>query len=62
MRGGCHGKSICRKRGGLTGPHKDGWGIAYYQDGDVNLIRDAGQAGRIGGGVVLAAGPALMAP
>ncbi len=35
---------VFAKRGGLTGPHKDGWGIAYYQDGGVNLIRDAGQA------------------
>lgn len=37
---------VFAKRGGLTGPHKDGWGIAYYQDGDVNLIRDAGQAAK----------------
>jgi len=32
------------KRGGLTGPHEDGWGIAYYQDGDVLLVRDADRA------------------
>ncbi len=23
------------KRGGLTGPHKDGWGIAYYENAEV---------------------------
>ncbi len=27
--------------GGLTGPHKDGWGIAYYDDGDVRLVKEA---------------------
>ncbi len=26
--------------GGLTGPHADGWGIAFYDDGDVRLIRE----------------------
>jgi len=36
---------VFAKRGGLTGPHKDGWGIAYYDDGDANLIRDTRQAG-----------------
>ena len=35
---------VFAKRGGLTGPHKDGWGIAYYEDGGVLLIRDSGQA------------------
>ena len=28
------------RHGGLSGPHKDGWGIAYYEAGDVRLIRD----------------------
>lgn len=28
------------RHGGLTGPHKDGWGIAYYDGLDVRLIRD----------------------
>lgn len=28
------------RHGGLTGPHKDGWGIAYYDGRDVRLIRD----------------------
>jgi len=35
---------VFAKRGGLTGPHKDGWGIAYYDDGDVTLIRDVAPA------------------
>ena len=33
------------KHGGLTGPHKDGWGIAYYQENDTVIIREAGPAG-----------------
>jgi glutamine amidotransferase len=28
------------RHGGLSGPHKDGWGIAYYEAGDVRLIKD----------------------
>lgn len=28
------------RHGGLTDHHKDGWGIAYYQGGDVQLVRD----------------------
>ena len=28
------------RHGGLTGPHKDGWGIAYYADGDVRLVKE----------------------
>lgn len=28
------------KRGGGTGPHSDGWGIAFMHDGDVQLIRE----------------------
>ena len=27
-------------RAGLEGPNKDGWGLAYYQDGDVLLLRE----------------------
>ena len=27
--------------GGFSGPHKDGWGIGYYQDRDVLLIKEA---------------------
>jgi predicted glutamine amidotransferase len=28
------------RHGGLTGPHKDGWGIAYYSQGDVRLVKE----------------------
>ncbi|HRP69675.1 MAG TPA: class II glutamine amidotransferase [Turneriella sp.] len=28
------------RRGGLTGPHKDGWGIAFYEDKGVRLFHD----------------------
>jgi len=28
------------RHGGLEGPNKDGWGLAYYQDGDVLLLRE----------------------
>jgi predicted glutamine amidotransferase len=30
--------------GGRTAPNKDGWGIAYYEEGDVRLIKDTNQA------------------
>jgi predicted glutamine amidotransferase len=29
------------RRGGGTGPHADGWGIAFMQDGDAQLIRES---------------------
>lgn len=29
------------RHGGLSGPHRDGWGIAYYLDGDVRLVKEA---------------------
>ena len=29
------------EHGGFTGPHRDGWGVAYYEDADVRLIKDA---------------------
>jgi len=32
------------KHGGLTGPHKDGWGIAFYADKDVQIIKEANSA------------------
>ena len=32
------------RRGGLIGPHKDGWGVAYYLEGDVRLLKDTGPA------------------
>lgn len=28
------------RHGGLTGPHKDGWGIAYYVGKDVKLVKE----------------------
>lgn len=28
------------RHGGLAGPHKDGWGVAYYVDGDVRLLKE----------------------
>jgi len=28
------------RHGGRTGPHHDGWGIAYYDDGDVRLVKE----------------------
>jgi predicted glutamine amidotransferase len=28
------------RHGGLEGPHKDGWGIAYYADEDVRLVKE----------------------
>lgn len=32
------------RHGGLSGPHKDGWGIAYYEAGDIRLIKDTTSA------------------
>ena len=29
------------RNGGLSGPHKDGWGIAWYDERDVRLIKEA---------------------
>ncbi|MEJ2238904.1 MAG: class II glutamine amidotransferase [Gemmatimonadales bacterium] len=34
------------KHGGQTGGHQDGWGIAYYDDGDALLIREPRPASR----------------
>lgn len=28
------------QHGGLSGPHKDGWGIAFYEDRDARIIRE----------------------
>ena len=28
------------ERGGVTGPHKDGWGIVFYEDGGTREFRD----------------------
>ncbi len=27
------------EHGALSGPHKDGWGVGYYEGGDVRLIK-----------------------
>lgn len=32
------------QHGGTTGVHQDGWGLAFYDDNDVQLIREAGAA------------------
>jgi glutamine amidotransferase len=32
------------RHGGLAGPHKDGWGIAHYLDGDVRVMKEAAPA------------------
>ncbi len=32
--------SVLAEHGGKTAPHKDGWGIAYYEDSDVRVLRD----------------------
>ena len=29
------------RHGGLSGPHKDGWGIAWYEDRDVRVVKEA---------------------
>jgi glutamine amidotransferase len=36
--------NVFARHGGGDGPDKDGWGIAYYEDGDVRLIKDAAPA------------------
>lgn len=32
------------QRGGLIGPHKDGWGVAFYTEGDAWIVREAAAA------------------
>ena len=32
------------RHGGLSGPHKDGWGLAWYEDGDLRLIKESDPA------------------
>ena len=34
------------RHGGETGPHADGWGIAFYEGPDANLIRESSAAAR----------------
>ena len=36
------------RRGGLDGPHKDGWGVAYFDDQDVFLLRESRPAAESG--------------
>lgn len=36
------------RRGGLEGPHKDGWGVAYYEEKDVFLLREPSPAAQSG--------------
>ena len=32
------------RHGGLSGPHRDGWGIAWYSGGDVRVVKEEGPA------------------
>ena len=34
------------RRGGQTGPHKDGWGVAFYEGKGVRAFHDADASGR----------------
>jgi glutamine amidotransferase len=34
------------RHGGIAGPHKDGWGVAWYSEGDVQLVREPHPAAR----------------
>lgn len=36
------------RRGGGDGPHKDGWGVAYFEDHDVFLLRESSPAAESG--------------
>ena len=36
------------RRGGQDGPHKDGWGVAYFEDRDVFLLRESSPAAESG--------------
>lgn len=36
------------RRGGHDGPHKDGWGVAYFEDHDVFLLRESSPAAESG--------------
>ena len=36
------------QRGGHDGPHKDGWGVAYFEDHDVFLLRESSPAAESG--------------
>lgn len=32
------------RHGGLSGPHKDGWGIGWYEEGDFRLVKETDPA------------------
>jgi len=32
------------RHGGLSGPHKDGWGLTWYEGNDVRLVKEPGPA------------------
>jgi glutamine amidotransferase len=32
------------RHGGESGPHRDGWGVAWYDDGDVRIVREPAPA------------------
>lgn len=32
------------RRGGLTGPHGDGWGVAFFEGGDARVVREPAPA------------------
>jgi glutamine amidotransferase len=36
--------SILAEHGGKTAQHKDGWGIAFYDDGDARILKDTASA------------------
>jgi len=36
------------RRGGDVGPHKDGWGVAYFEEKDVFLLRESSPAAHSG--------------
>jgi predicted glutamine amidotransferase len=36
------------RRGGHDGPHKDGWGVAYFEEHDVFLLRESSPASESG--------------
>lgn len=40
--------NVLAEHGGGTAPHKDGWGIAFYDDADVRVLRDTTCASRSG--------------
>ncbi|NIA26773.1 MAG: class II glutamine amidotransferase [Desulfobulbaceae bacterium] len=35
---------VLAEHGGKTGPHADGWGIAFYDDNDARVVRDTNSA------------------